>query len=440
MRKIIIIFAIMLMFISGFSIKKDVIFQDTDIRDALSQLSMMYDVPIIFPNDISGNVNIILYDVSIETALKLILSPFDLSFERLDDVIVIFSESSFSYFVPHVYKPKNRSAEAIVSVLEKLPVYAVGDNVIVYCPDSLWPEYLERLKEVDVKESNLVVSYVVYYIKDTDLKKYNLDPNKLLDLLPVFERARYVLSTNGFFVGKEVKLKVNGDISLVAESNFGKLKFSFKTYRETVSYEIPFSKGSYKNILYGSFGRFVVLINIDEIKSVSQERKADINYVPDKLVGVKYYSSNDFEIYINDKNIGAFILKQENIFIGANLNLIDNFSLGVMVELENATNLIIIAEDKYYFDQVFIKLKGSFPIDLSNLSNFDGQYIVDNLKFGLGIGTSYAINRNILLNGMIFVNNDLLVSGEIGVRYLNYGIGLYLDSLLKFGLTLEFRW
>ncbi|RKX44266.1 MAG: general secretion pathway protein GspD, partial [Thermotogae bacterium] len=52
----------------------DISFYQTDLRDALTQLSEMYGVPIIFSSRITGKVTIELYDVSLDTALNLILT------------------------------------------------------------------------------------------------------------------------------------------------------------------------------------------------------------------------------------------------------------------------------------------------------------------------------------------------------------------------------
>ncbi|SHH58459.1 hypothetical protein [Thermosipho atlanticus] len=440
MRKMIIGLFILLLFTALFAQTNDVVFQEVDIKDVLTQLGTMFNATIIYPNTISGNVNVILYNVSLETALKVILSPFNFSYSKVEDIFVVFSEDSLSYYVPHVYEPKNRSASSIVKVLDTLPIYAVGDNVIVYCPDSLWPEYLKRLQEIDTEMKNMVVSYVVYYVKNTDATKYNLKPEKLIDLFPVLEKAKFVLNTNGFFVGNNVKINIQGEISITIETASSKLKFNFQKGIDSAKYEVPFSNGVYKNILNGSFGKFVVLIKIGELKSKIEEKVSDVNYVPTKTIGLKYFSTNNFEIYLSDERIGAFILKDESYFVGAKLKLVDYFNVGAMVELTNATNLIITAEDSYYFEPFFIELRSSFPVDLSNLDGIDGQYLSENLKFGLGIGMIHKINYDLSFSGKISVDNDLQISGEIGIKYSIYDLKLYIDSLLTFGIVVEMHW
>lgn len=141
-----------------------------------------------------------------------------------------------------------------------------------------------------------------------------------------------------------------------------------------------------------------------------------------------------------DKNLGAFILKDSNYFAGDNMKLVDDFYLGAMIQLDQATNLILTAKDKYYFDPVFVELFGSFPIDISNLGGMDGQYLVENLKFGLGIGTTFKINNDIQLLGKVSMNKDLKVSGELGIKYLNYNLGVYMDNSLVFGMLLGINW
>ena len=440
MKKILVIFILSFMLLTLFSQTKDISFQNSDIKDVLMQLGQLYNSTIIFSNDLTGEVNIILYDISLDAALKVILSSFGYSYEKIEDVYVVFSESSFSYYIPHIYKPKNRSAKSIVEVLRVIQAYAVGDNVVIYCPNELWPQYLKKLQEVDSESKNLVVSYVVYYIKNSDIKKYNLEPQKLLDLIPALEKAKFVTNTSGFFVGNEIKLNTIGGISLSAEMKNNKLKFNLKSQNDSVNYESQVSMGFQEYVLNGSFGKFIVLINISELKSKIEEKMSNIDYVPDKTFSFKYYSSNDFKISLSDKNLEAVILKDNSYFVGVNMKLVDDFYFGAMIQLDQATNLILSAKDTYYFNPIFVELFGSFPIDISNLGELDGPYLAENLDFGLGIGTTYKVNNDVLLMGKVSMRKDLLISGELGIKYLNYNIGMSLNSLLIFGVLLGISW
>lgn len=79
MKKILIIFLILL---SSLYLSVDIYFQNEDIKDVLIKLGQMYNKTIIFPNDINGIVNVELYNVNLETALKIILSNFDYYYEK----------------------------------------------------------------------------------------------------------------------------------------------------------------------------------------------------------------------------------------------------------------------------------------------------------------------------------------------------------------------
>lgn len=440
MKKILVIFILSFLMLTLFSQTNDVSFQNTDIKDVLMELGQLYNSTIIFSNDLTGEVNVTLYDVSLETVLKVILSPLGYSYEKIDDVYIVFSESSFSYFVPHVYKPVNRSAQSIVESLGAIHSYVVGDNVVVYCPNELWPEYLKKLQDIDAEEKNIIISYVVYYIKNTDIKKYNLDHQKLLDLIPVLEKAQFVTNTSGFFVGNDIKFSTVGDITLNADVKSNKMVFSVKSQGDFVNYESEISMGIHRSVLNGSFGKFIVLIKVSELKSIVEEEKSKIDYIPTKSFSFVYYSSNDFKISLSDKNFGVFVLKDSNYFAGFNLKLVDDFYLGAMIQLDQATNLILTAKDKYFFEPIFVELFGSFPIGISNLGGMDGKYLIDNLEFGLGIGMTHKINKDLLLKGRIEINKDLLISGELGTRYLNYDVNMYFDSRMVFGIMLGFFW
>jgi type II secretory pathway component GspD/PulD (secretin) len=89
MKKIIIVILALFFTIYAFSITKDVYFENMDIKDALMQLGSLYNTSIIFPESLNGKITVELYNVSIETALNVILSNFNYTFEKINDVYFI---------------------------------------------------------------------------------------------------------------------------------------------------------------------------------------------------------------------------------------------------------------------------------------------------------------------------------------------------------------
>lgn len=69
----------------------------------------------------------------------------------------------------------------------------------------------------------------------------------------------------------EMKLNSFGDISLSAEIKSNKMSFNLKSQGDSVKYESELSIGTHKSVLSGSFGKFVVLIKVSELKSKVKE-------------------------------------------------------------------------------------------------------------------------------------------------------------------------
>jgi len=171
-----VIFSIVLLFcVPAFSI--DVFFQDTDIKDALVQLSQLSGVPILFSSKISGRVSLELYDVSLDTALNLLLSGTPYDWIKGDGYYLVFAPSDTEklVFLPSaVINLQHVPAEQVVEFLGvyKDFVVPVGNTLIVFGGERVLRAVKEIAEKIDVEREQYIAWY--RYVRISEEKTVTL--------------------------------------------------------------------------------------------------------------------------------------------------------------------------------------------------------------------------------------------------------------------------
>lgn len=171
-----VIFSIVLLFcVPAFSI--DVFFQDTDIKDALVQLSQLSGVPILFSSKISGRVSLELYDVSLDTALNLLLSGTPYDWIKGDGYYLVFAPSDMEklVFLPSaVINLQHVPAEQVVEYLGAYKdfVVPVGNTLIVFGGGRVLRAVKEIAEKIDVEREQYIAWY--RYVRISEEKTVTL--------------------------------------------------------------------------------------------------------------------------------------------------------------------------------------------------------------------------------------------------------------------------
>ncbi|WP_126992304.1 STN domain-containing protein [Thermosipho globiformans] len=438
MKKIIIVILALFFTIYAFSITKDVYFENMDIKDALMQLGTLYNTSIIFPENLNGKVTVELYNVSIETALNVILSNFNYTFEKINDVYFIITDQSILYYKSHTYTPKFRSPEEL-SKLIPFKNYIVGNNIIVYCPDDLWNNYKNFLENIDKDvKNNTIISYAIYYIKNSELKNYNIDTKKLLEALPYTSKFNYILNTFGFFTGNDPKVSINGSIKLNASVNNSEVIFEISTENDSASTKFSAKEGEIRKILEGKFGKFIVITNIKKINYESSSYKIEkLKLSLKNSFNLTYFSNQNLLMSISTENLSIFFDKNASSYLGAKFNPINDFWIGGKINIQKATETNIIFEDKFSINPLYVEFNINKAL---NLEKMEIGNILSNLYMKMGIGLKYYIDENVFIDISAFYDSLEIISGRLKLFHNNFGAVLYIDQNLNYGGGIYINW
>ncbi len=120
------------------------IFVETDLREALAEIAINAGISIIPDDDVQGVISMGLKEVSLERALKMLLTPGGYVFNKINDYYVITSPD-----------PKSRSYQAIVKMYRYKPRYLKAKDLVGILP----PFYAEYVK-TDVESNTVVITTV----------------------------------------------------------------------------------------------------------------------------------------------------------------------------------------------------------------------------------------------------------------------------------------
>lgn len=335
------------------------------------------------------------------------------------------------YFKSHVYYPLNRSSEEIIKYINIPNIYTTPESIIVYCPDSKWNYYKKQLKMLDSKAENLTISYIVYYLTNEEIEKFNLNDN-IYSI--VNSKALFITNSSGFFTGNNINFESTGHINIKATTNEKEINFSITKDKDGVNFQIPFKEGEYKNILNGKFGKFIVLITTKKLKPIE-------NYILTKntsnKISITYQSSQTFSLSISFNELETFLIyKNDEYYLGTNFNLNKNFTIGAYTNISTVDKLYFLLQDTLNLNPFYLKLIANSNFEFSNI-NFDS--ILNNLLLKAGLGIEFNF-ENLKTNFSTYIDSNKLLSFEILLKFLNFESKFSIDSKSNFGTGIGISW
>jgi len=237
----------------------DLSFFQTDIRDALTQISYEIGKPIIYDRTVTGFVSLEVYQVPVEKALDLLLLPYGYQWVEIDGVYFVGSPdpespSFFTLSKTYLYRTKGNSADQLIKALPpvmKNYVFPLStDTVVINAPPKIASKIAETLNTIDVPEEELILEVKVVEVNEETLRKWGISwqysnqsegENFTINLLEkaldiVFNTLDYsVLSHIELSIGDgSAKLLANPRLRLQSGSSG---KFSAKTQRNYITTE-----------------------------------------------------------------------------------------------------------------------------------------------------------------------------------------------------------
>ncbi len=297
-----------LLIIGAFAVAQniDVSFFQTDIRDALMQLSYQIGKPIIYDANVTGFVTLEAHGMPFEKVLDLMLMPYGYQWAKIGDVYFVGtadpkSPSFLTLSRTYLYRTRGYSAKDLINMLpDAMKAYVRFSStnpslIVITAPVKLASSIVETLNKIDIPPGEVLIEFKVYELtKNRSNKwapswKYETGNISNVTSFGFLKEGLDIIYRSGGneIVGDLNNLLRNGQAKLLANPklkvlNGGTGKFSLKTSR-SYPYKTTEDKYSLKTVDVGLelqvvpyiLGNGNVLLNllvkstnvIDELKS-----------------------------------------------------------------------------------------------------------------------------------------------------------------------------
>ncbi|MFW5788176.1 MAG: type II secretion system protein GspD [Halanaerobiales bacterium] len=280
------------------------IFYETDIREALNELSLQAGVNIIFDDSISGTVTADLDKVSLEKALDLILLKGGFHYLKMGEIYLVGVADPRGSTFRHLAETETIKLKHLTSqqVKELLPSYyhkflstssGKSELITINAPPSIILEFKKDLKGIDISEKEVNLQLIITEISTKYLNERGTD------------------------------------------------LFEFLNEKSDLEYEIVMGKNIALGINSG-YGKF-----ISQLKALEREDKARIRANP----GLRVLNNRTAELFVGEEQV--IILEPENA--SARLEKVD---VGVAIKFtpriidDNLINLNIKSDLSSFTDEM----------------------------------------------------------------------------------------
>ncbi|MFH1363126.1 MAG: secretin N-terminal domain-containing protein, partial [Candidatus Omnitrophota bacterium] len=160
------------------------VFYETDVRQALQDISTQAKVPIVIDPSVQGFINVELKEVEIEEALKMILTPLGYAFRKIDNYYIvgsakpdspIFDLLAKTEVVPLDYV-KAKDIEALVSDYfhPYLKANTQNNSVAITASQNVIDRFKQDLNKIDKPRKQVMMEALVIEISDSAKKELGI--------------------------------------------------------------------------------------------------------------------------------------------------------------------------------------------------------------------------------------------------------------------------
>ena len=432
----------------------DISFYQTDLRDALTQLSEMYGVPIIFSSRITGKVTIELYDVSLDTALNLILTGTSYDWVKRDGYYLVGdlrSEMGIYLSEARVLNLKYMTAGQIAPYLEPYRDYVMfeegGDSLVVFAGERIFKKIKEIVEKVDRPGVTRAVLYrfarftedeyrIVKKLQTAGVFSFSdeglsfVDRTGIIAVDDVFKmieaenEGRVIQGFLPLMEGKESKVEIDGatgSMKVTFLLSSGNVKVSFDDGKTKIESVVPYKPGK---IAIAQVGGGMFEIYFGEVTPVVRERFEEKKFPnPYNLLLHVFYS----------EDTGFTVMGGVGSYIIGNLNL--SFMGGYSIEGEKPVFAVSLRDYQdvsnilYTNGEVF--LKSGTDWDFTGWICVGAGFKMKGLKIGGGIVTDLRSVKPQLMFSTDFKFLYLFLTYTFDVKEIERGV-------LRVGV--EVRW
>lgn len=477
--KMVLIFSLFIWILiasSTFAIIGEINFSNSSLDEVMKYISQVEKLNIAYPSDLSTlKVSVNLRNVDVETVLRLILIPYHINYQKIDEqTYVLFRENSNR--IPKFsseYEPKYLSPQKLSEILNELGIYAcLAQNKLIFFfnNDEQYKETLSKIKTLDVEGKKEFLLYSISYISKENFKLSAPTNIEYKEILTSFLKSRNI-STNvksvmsGFITfsfpeltniendsSKIAGLKIGEDIyiNIVDESSGVILSIRTDTDELSIPYdsidlnsEFMFESSTtvyylklWKNAMNDSLSTFNDKVLNSTESSINVLVNSDKTR---KTITLDYIGSQtklQFANQINTFLVAATSTSYTQFFIDyveLGTNIMDGFGVGFRYDFTDSS-FSIFGMDDMHFEPFFVSLRAYYNFGSTNPSPFRFESIL-----GLSLSLDrYDIDTSIELTTQELVIFHLLFKGTVNDQV--YGMGISVSSKGEIGLLLTFGW
>jgi len=435
---------ILLIFLPAVLLSVDISFYQTDLREALTQLSEMYGVPIIFSSKITGKVTIELYDVSLDTALNLILTGTSYDWVKKDGYYLVGdlrSEMVIYLSEARVLNLKHITTDQLAPYLEPYKDYVMfeesGNTLVVFAGEKAFEKIKEIVEKVDRPGVTRAVLYrfarftedeyrIVKKLQTAGVFSFSdegltfVDRTGIIAVDDVFKmieaesEGRVIQGFLPLMEGKESKVEIDGatgSMKVTFLLSSGNVKVSFDDGKTKVESVVPYKPGKIAIAQVGG-GMFEIYFGevVPLVKEKTEEKKLPNPY--NLLLHVFYSKDTGFMVM---GGIGSYII--------GNLNL--SFMGGYSIEGERPVFAVSLRDHQdvssilHTYGEVF--LKSGTDWDFSGWVCVGAGFRMRGLKIGGGVVTNLKYVRPQLMTSIDFRIFRLFLTYTFDVKEIERG-------------------
>lgn len=413
MKSRILVMAFAFLLVSSLVLAVSFSYHDTDLRNALYDISKTFNSPVILSDDVGGWIDMSFEANNIDDALKTVLLSTNYTFTKWDNVYLVGSVNSpdtnrVKLFKSEVVFLKDTYPSTVYTLLGSLSKYVVYSPnsmiMVVDANDQIRQKIMDMISKIDVPNSNRFFSYEIHEITEDEYQRFRqfekYNKSGILNLTNLtFDIFRQIIKINSESdTFGTVALPTVGETTINTTDPI--LTINLKSFKNTVNISVTTAGNTVASMMSPEKNhtvvslkegnkRFLVLTSFaktpeeSEIFPTKEKKLATLltivgksNSTAGQYSGTITYGSTDMSI-ISETNFGPNATP--SIALGLKANLIDNMYGTVELKLENGQPLVYAKIVDTTFVELF-KLRASVSEEIG-FGNFKP------LQVSLGVGS-----------------------------------------------------
>lgn len=442
MQRNFLIFLFLIVSTISFAINLD--FNNKPLIDVLNAIENENGVKfIILADDIDKFITLSLKDVSLDVALRSVLLPYDLDYDRIsNDTFLIYSttQKKTAKLMPKIYTLKHTSPELISNYLSLSGIenYVIDEKVVFYVDsEDEYKRIISEIEKIDEKSINgKILIFSVF-----KLNKYKevstLDDSVLINLYNFSQSYKlFSFVEGGYLSYMDVKMPATATSQVIKIAEFTSNEFILRINSEKENKKLELSIGSdvfSTSLKENNQEQNIVLRGKKEIyilrykilsdvlaEKVQDIRPFDVDGNKKMKITAEYFKGKtDLKIGDNKYLLKLSFASIEILGFEFYTSVIDNFSVGIGFE----SNLFFLTlNDLIKINDLSLQMNLRYDLENFYLKNLL-IYGFDFDRFKIGVGIEFS-------------NDSTEVVFHTNVDFSRYELGLKISNNKSFGVLL----